>query len=283
MLNISIRPHAAPVASHKGNAGKACEHPSRVVSRAAVLADQIETAIVEGEIPADTRLGTKEDLRHRYDVAYGTLNEALRILQQRGYVTSRTGPGGGLFASSPNASLRLSHLILGFREGGTLADCAAVRHALEEPVAVDAARSRSRADVAELETIVDRMAAVAGDPRRYLFENWRLHRRIAAIARNRILGNLYCTLLDATESELQDVVPDPHFAATVEQNLAAHREIVAAIAAGSEERSRRAIAEHEAFFFVPHPDRPVIPPKLTARRAARAAAGLARTSRPARL
>ena len=80
--------------------------PEIVISRAAVLADQIEAAIVEGDIPPGSRLGTKEDLRRRYDVAYGTLNEALRILQQRGYVMSRTGPGGGLFASLPTASLR---------------------------------------------------------------------------------------------------------------------------------------------------------------------------------
>jgi len=241
-----------------------------VVSRAAVLADQIEAAIVDGAIPAGSRLGTKEDLRRQYDVAYGTLNEALRILQQRGYVTSRTGPGGGLFASAPNASLRLSHLILGFHEGGTLADCAVVREALEGPVALDAARSRTPADVIELEAIVERMAAACGEPRRYLLENWQLHRRIAQICRNRVLGNLYGTLLDANESELRDVTPAPEFAANVEHNLDVHRQLVAAIAAGSEEHTRRAIRAHRAFIRQRPPDRPLIPPRPPAQRAVRA-------------
>src|SRR5471030_1394688 len=98
-----------------------------MTSRAASLADEIETKIVQGTIRTGARLGTKDDLRLRFDVAYGTLNEALRILQQRGFVRSRTGPGGGLFASTPTASLRLSQLLSGFPEGGTLADCAAVR------------------------------------------------------------------------------------------------------------------------------------------------------------
>src|SRR5579875_2196190 len=119
-----------------------------MISRAATLADEIEASIVSGEIPTGHRLGTKDDLRQRYDVAYGTLNEALRILQQRGYVTSRTGPGGGLFASIPTASTRLRHLLSGFPEGGTLKDCAEVRHALEEAITVDATRSRTAADVA---------------------------------------------------------------------------------------------------------------------------------------
>jgi DNA-binding FadR family transcriptional regulator len=222
-----------------------------------VLADRIEAAIVEGAIPEGSRLGTKDELRRRHDVAYGTLNEALRMLQQRGYVRSRTGPGGGLFASSPPASLRLSHLILGFREGGTLGDCATVRHALEEPVALDAARSRSRTDVAELKAIMDRMIAARDDAQAYLAENWHLHRRIAQICKNRVLGNLYNTLLDASESELQDVVPDSDFAATVEANLAAHRGIVDAIAAGSDDRVRRAIRAHEAFFVLPAVDMPL--------------------------
>lgn len=227
------------------------------------MADQIEAAVVEGEIPTGSRLGTKDDLRQRYDVAYGTLNEALRILQQRGYVTSRTGPGGGLFASLPTASLKLSHLILGFREGGTLADCAVVRYSLELPVTLDAVESRTKADIADLEAIIARMTSARDDARAYLFANWHLHRRIAAICSNRVLGNLYCTLLDANESELQDVVPDPQFSTTVEENLAAHRAIVEAIAAGSPERARSAIEAHQAFFFNPSADHVVLRPLAT--------------------
>lgn len=236
------------------------------MSRAAVLADQIEAAIVEGTIPVGSRLGTKDDLRQQYDVAYGTLNEALRILQQRGYVTSRTGPGGGLFASSPNASFRLSHLILGFRDGGTLADCAIVRHALEEPVALDATRWRTAEDVADLRAIIERMAAAVSDPRRYLLENWQFHRRIAQACRNRVLGNLYCTLLDANEAELKDVMPSPQFAATVAENLAAHRAIAEAIADGSIEAAKRAMEAHQAFFSLRDANRTIIPAKLPQRR-----------------
>lgn len=227
-----------------------------IISRAAALADEIEAAIVNDEIPAGTRLGTKDDLRQRYDVAYGTLNEALRILQQRGYVTSRTGPGGGLFASIPTASTRLRHLLSGFPEGGTLKDCAEVRHALEEAVTVDATRSRTRADIAELYELLEGMATQTADPSAYLHENWRLHRRIAAICSNRVLGNLYVTLLDANEPQPGVGVPDRYRTANAEENLVAHHELVDAIASGSVERARRAVEAHEAF-FAPVNDRPL--------------------------
>jgi GntR family transcriptional regulator, transcriptional repressor for pyruvate dehydrogenase complex len=227
-----------------------------MVSRAASLADEIEAAIVGGEIATGERLGTKDDLRRRFDVAYGTLNEALRILQQRGFVKSRTGPGGGLFASVPTASVRLSQLLSGFPEGGSLADCAAVRHALEEAVTLDATRSRTRTDITDLETIVERMAEKSDDPVGYLHENWRLHRRIAEICRNRVLCNLYITLLDANEPQPGVAVVDRHRAADNRQNLAAHRDLIDAIASGDEKRARRAVAAHEAF-FAPVSDRPL--------------------------
>lgn len=229
----------------------------RGISRAAMLAEQIEVAIVAGEIGAGDRLGTKDDLRQHHDVAYGTLNEALRILQERGYVTSRTGPGGGLFVGVPTASTRLRHLLSGFPEGGTLKDCAEVRHALEKAVTIDATRSRGRRDVTALRAILRAMAEATSDAVRYLHENWRLHRRIAEICQNHVLGNLYITLLDANEPQPGMAIPDRHRSAGADENLVAHRELVNAIASGSVERARRAVAAHEAF-FAPVNDRPLL-------------------------
>jgi DNA-binding FadR family transcriptional regulator len=129
-----------------------------------------------------------------------------------------------------------------------MADCNVIRHALETSVAVDAALSRTNADIAALEEIIESMEANAGDPAAYLRDNWRLHRRIAESCKNRILGNLYCTLLDAGEAELTGVIADRGFAIGVKRNLAIHLELVTAIANGSATRARRAAERHEAFF-----------------------------------
>jgi DNA-binding FadR family transcriptional regulator len=215
-----------------------------MTSTASSLADEIEAAIVTGDISSGHWLGTKDDLRRKYDVAYGTLNETLRILQERGYVTSRTGPGGGLFATMPSASDRLQRLLSNFPEPGSLRDCAEVRHALEEAVSVDAARSRSRADIADLRRIVAGMGEATADGAEYLHQNWRLHRRIAECCRNRLLANLYITLLDANEPQPGIVVPDRY------------RTAQPAIASGSVERARAAVAAHEAF-FAPVNDKPL--------------------------
>jgi GntR family transcriptional regulator, transcriptional repressor for pyruvate dehydrogenase complex len=233
-------------------------------SRAATLADEIETDIVSGKIVGGDRLGTKDALRRRYDVAYGTLNETLRILQQRGYITSRTGPGGGLFATVPTSSDRLRHLLSAFPETGTLKDCAEVRHALEEAVTLDATRARTRADIADLRRTLARMAAATDDPAAYLHENWRLHRRIAECCKNRVLANLYITLLDANEPGPGFVLPDRHRSAHAAENLVAHTELIDAIASGSGERARHAVAAHEGF-FAPVNDKPLLPDRASTR------------------
>jgi DNA-binding FadR family transcriptional regulator len=227
-----------------------------MTSTASSLADEIESAIVAGDISSGHWLGTKDDLRKKYDVAYGTLNETLRILQERGYVTARTGPGGGLFATMPSSSDRLGRLLANFPEPGSLRDCAEVRHALEEPISVDAARSRTRADIADLRRILAGMTAATADGSEYLHQNWRLHRRIAECCRNRVLANLYITLLDANEPQPGLVVPDRYRTADTDENLIAHVELVAAIASGSVERARAAVAAHEAF-FAPVNDKPL--------------------------
>jgi DNA-binding FadR family transcriptional regulator len=236
-----------------------------ISSRAAALADEIEGAIVAGKVGSGERLGTKDDLRRRYDVAYGTLNETLRILQQRGYVTSRTGPGGGLFATMPTSSDRLRHLLSGFPEGGTLKDCAEVRHALEEAVTLDATRSRTKADLADLRRLLKAMEASTGDQTAYLHQNWEFHRRIAECCRNRVLANLYVTLLDANEPGPGVVAPDRERVANAEENLTAHVELVEAIGSGSGERARRAVAAHEGF-FAPSAERAAIASRPTAAR-----------------
>lgn len=217
-------------------------------SRAATLADEIEASIIAGALPSGQRLGTKDDLRRRYEVAYGTLNETLRILQQRGYVVPRRGPGGGLFATIPTSSDRLRHLLNCFPEGGTLNDCAEVRHALEEAITIDAARSRTRGAISDLRRILKRMVASTEDASAYLRENWRLHRRIAECCRNRVLANVYITLLDANEPKPGVMVPDRHRIAHASDNLIAHTELVDAIASGSASRAKAAVDAHEAFF-----------------------------------
>jgi DNA-binding FadR family transcriptional regulator len=213
------------------------------ITRAEALARQIERQIHSEGLPAGTRLGTKGELKTRFGVSVGTVNEAIRVLETRGVIASRPGPGGGLFVTDPSPQVRLSHLILDFRDDAdTLANCLAVRNTLEPLIAQDARAFHTTADIAELRAILAQMGAAVDDPRAFLKANWQLHRRMAEISPNAVLRSVYGTLMDYVESALEQVTPDPQFRGR--QNLRVHEALVDAIASGDRAKVARAVRRH---------------------------------------
>src|SRR3954453_5490905 len=99
------------------------------VPRAKAVARDLEAQILGGGLAPGSRLGTKDDLRRRFGVAVATVNEAVRLLEMRGLIEARPGPGGGVFvAGSPGLAQQRG--VLGFASGrASFADCLAVRNA----------------------------------------------------------------------------------------------------------------------------------------------------------
>jgi DNA-binding FadR family transcriptional regulator len=199
------------------------------VTRAEAVAREVEAEIVDGALAAGSRLGTKEDLRRRFGVAVATVNEAVRLLEMRGLIEARPGPGGGVFvAGSPRFAQQRG--MLGFASGrASFSDCLAVRNALEPLVCREAARHHRDEDIRALRTILKSMESHQDDPATYLDLDWALHRRIAKMCRNAPLHSIYLTLIDV----LQDASAAGDLGELHgEADLAVHRELVDAIAAG---------------------------------------------------
>lgn len=213
------------------------------ISRAEELSRRLEQEIVDNGLPAGERLGTKEDIRKRFGYAVATVNEALRLLETRGLIEARPGPGGGMFVASPSSRVRLNHLILGFKvDDAPFTDCLAVRNALEPLVCREAAVHCRPADAKALRQIVARMQKQTGNAKAFLRLNWDLHRRMAKMCANAPLKTLYLTLLDFVDEGLDDVTGDEFFDA--EKNLAVHEELVEAVIDGNPKRLQKAIERH---------------------------------------
>jgi DNA-binding FadR family transcriptional regulator len=212
------------------------------VSRAAWLAQQIEAELRSAASQPGERIATKQELRERFGVAAATINEAVRLLETRGVVEARPGPGGGIFVA--RAAVRFAHMqtVLGSPgESTSYRDCVGVRDALEPLVCRDAARLRGPADVAALKAVVRLMGRHVGDPAGYFKCNWELHRRIASLSPNAPLRSIYLTLTEGLESMLDESVIEEFDGPA---SLALHRELVAAIEAGPGARLEAAIAAH---------------------------------------
>jgi DNA-binding FadR family transcriptional regulator len=216
--------------------------PSRI-SRAEELSRRLEQEIVDSGLRTGERLGTKNDIRLRYGYAVATVNEALRLLETRGLIEARPGPGGGVFVAAPSSRVRLNHLVLGFKAGDApFTDCLEVRNALEPLVCREASRRCRPRDEKALRQIIDEMERHTDDPGEFLRLNWDLHRRLARMGANAPLRTLYLTLLDFVQDGLDDVSGDEAFDA--QENLAVHRELIEAIIDGSRARLTSAIDRH---------------------------------------
>jgi GntR family transcriptional regulator, transcriptional repressor for pyruvate dehydrogenase complex len=216
------------------------------VPRAARLAEELEARIRSEERQPGDRIATKLELRQRFGVAAATMNEAVRLLEARGVIEARPGPGGGIFVarSAVRSAVRFAHMhtVLGFpAESATYRDCLLVRDTLEPLICRDAALARAPDDVAALETILARMEHHIDEPAGYFKCNWELHRVIAGLSPNAPLRSIYLTLSEGLESMLEDSVIDEFDGPA---SVAIHRELVAAIAEGGGPRLEAAIVAH---------------------------------------
>jgi DNA-binding FadR family transcriptional regulator len=197
-------------------------------NRAKEIARKLEHLIAACALGAGDWLGTKEDLRRRFQVSPGTMNEAVRILESRGVIETRRGLKGGIFVSSVPVNVALKQVARALELNAALGEyCWAVSMQLEPLVVAEATRSARVDSVAELNSLVSRMAAAVDDPIELLRRCGFLYRRIAEMGGNPLLTAIYTALFELLEQSnglLQYAIPG--------QLVMKCRRVVEAIASG---------------------------------------------------
>ncbi len=212
------------------------------LSRAEALARELEEEISAGVLSTGARLGTKEDLRQRFSVAAATINEAVKLLDTRGLVEARPGPGGGLFVAAPSSRMRRGSMIMGFQwTEATMGDYHEVRHVLEPLICRHAARHHRDADIRALKAILASMEAHLDEPLAYVRDNTAFHRRIAKLCGNIPLRSLYGMLVDFFEHRLERRELPRVLNA---ENIEIHRQLADAIDGGEGPALEEAIRRH---------------------------------------
>jgi GntR family transcriptional repressor for pyruvate dehydrogenase complex len=207
------------------------------LNRAEEISTRLERMIAACELKAGDSLGTKEDLRRRFRVSPGTMNEAVRILESRGVIEMRRGLRGGVFVSRIPMQSVLKGVAGTLDFNGATGEYSwAISTQLEPLVIAEATRNADLDSVAELKAAVEGMALAIADPLELPRRYWFFCRRLAELGSNPLLAAIYVSLLDVLEKRnglLQQVPPG--------QLVAKCRQMVEAIVSGKPCRAPKSL------------------------------------------
>jgi GntR family transcriptional regulator, transcriptional repressor for pyruvate dehydrogenase complex len=218
--------------------------------RVEVVMRRLETALLDGTLPANSRLPAERVLAEKYEVSRNTIREAIQRLAARGLVRSR--PGAGVFVTdqlrtgmaSPWGQLVADHPavrddMLEFRrvlEGAT-AYFAALRGDEED-------RQRIRGLFNELES-----ARRADDKSTEASTDAKLHEAIALASHNTMFLHLHTSVISMLREHITINVSGLRALddTVSEQLLVQHRNVCEAICKCQPEEARTAMQTHIDF------------------------------------
>jgi len=210
------------------------------VRLAASVAAQIEEMVVSGRLAQGRQLPSERRLAELLGVSRGSVREAITELEVKGLVTRR--PGSGTHVQSHSHSLFTGPIVAGIglsdRETTELLD---FREAVEPGIAARAAERATEADIEEIRGLADAFEAAGDDAERRIELDAQFHQAIARATHNSLVAGLverFMHALDATRRRSAQTE------SRWQMSKAAHRRIVAAIAARDPEAAEREMLEH---------------------------------------
>lgn len=212
------------------------------------IAEELEEEILEQRLGSGARLALRTDLIDRFGVSANAMNEALRILRERGVVSVRQGAAGGVFVAQPPPQVRLGVIDLWFR--GLLVDAVDLfeaRSLLEDGFATTAAERATPQDARDLDWALEELRQRQDDARLYLEANLRFHTVVARAARVPVLAGMYdsiVTLLRGTLVRAQ--FAGDRAAEVIAENVEVHARMAKAIVAGDQAALAVTLVEHRS-------------------------------------
>jgi DNA-binding FadR family transcriptional regulator len=117
--------------------------------------DQIQDAILKRELKIGDKLPAERELKEMFKTSRGTLREALRVLEQKGLITIKTGTNGGAIVTGVTTEQVSKSLALLLRyEKASLRDLAEFREGVEGMVTGLAAERATKADIQSLRKLL---------------------------------------------------------------------------------------------------------------------------------
>lgn len=205
--------------------------PIQARKKSTVVAQMIVREIVADGMAAGDRLAPEADMCERYGVGRSTVREALRVLENQGVVTIKTGPGGGPIVAPFDAGFLAANIALHLQiSGATFRDVMHARLVVEPAIAGAAAEHGDEEMLKALRGIVERsLADPDHDHDTLVSEAGDFHDLVAAGSGNPFFEYLMRALHRITEPFAQRL---PYVGDRRKRLVAHHAEIVEALESG---------------------------------------------------
>lgn len=204
------------------------------------VVSQIHELIRQGRFKAGDQLPSERELAETFKVSRTSVREALRALESRGLVVSRTG-AGTFIADLPVESLVAPLAKLLIEEKGALADIFEVRELIEPHIASLAAERATQEDIERLKQILKKQKAEIDEGATGVEADTEFHFAIARATQNQALERLVSGLMDLLSHSREESLQTE---GRSQASLESHRRILSAIEAHDRERARKATLLH---------------------------------------
>jgi GntR family transcriptional regulator, transcriptional repressor for pyruvate dehydrogenase complex len=201
---------------------------------------QIHELIRDGRLKAGDQLPSERELSETFKVSRTSVREALRALETKGLIISRTGMGN-FIADLPVESLvgPLAKLLI--EEKAALADIFEMRKLIEPHIAALAAERATQKDIERMKSILEKQSVAVSRGETGVAADAELHFAIGQATQNQALEKLVSGLMDILSHSREESLQ------TLDRRKASidsHRRIVAAIEQHDRTKAQEAMLHH---------------------------------------
>jgi GntR family transcriptional repressor for pyruvate dehydrogenase complex len=219
--------------------------PIRPVRVSDEVFEQLKQSILLGHFKAGERLPTERDLAEEFQVSRVAIREALRNLENSGFLSTRQGATGGAFVTDLTFdNLARSFLDLFLAEKISLPEFYKVRLLIEPEMARLAAEHIDPLFTQRLREALEAEERPIHSLEEDFERKTAIHYILAEMCGNRFFEALVRSLMELTRRVVEAGDPDFHYI----HPAGMHRPIVEAVLAGNPQKAAQAMKKHAAEF-----------------------------------
>ena len=204
------------------------------------VVSQIHELIQQGKFKARDQLPSERELAETFKVSRTSVREALRALETKGLIISRTGMGN-FIADLPVESLVAPLAKLLIEEKTALADIFELRKLIEPHIAALAAERATRSDIVRMKRILEKQSEAVKRGETGVEADAQLHFAIGQATQNQALEKLVSGLMEILSHSREESLQTPD---RRRASIESHRKILSAIEQHDKSRAHQAMFHH---------------------------------------